>query len=198
MGFLGKVPNLPVLRESIRNLYFHVCMWMSMMTFFIISVYYAIKYLLKPLPKYDLISFEFARIGFVYGILGLITGSVWANYTWGEPWSNDPKQVGALISLMIYTSYFLLRNSILQPNKKAKLSAVFNIFSFAMLFPSIWIIPRLVESLHPGGMGNPAMNTSDVDINMRIVFYPAIIAWTLLGVWIASLRIRISNLQNKI
>jgi heme exporter protein C len=67
-----------------------------------------------------------------------------------------------------------------------------------MLFPTIWIIPRMVESLHPGGMGNPAFDTNDIDSRMRVVFWPgAVPGWTLLGVWIATLRIRLALLAEK-
>jgi heme exporter protein C len=62
-----------------------------------------------------------------------------------------------------------------------------------MLFPTLWILPRLTESLHPGGEGsegNPGLNGKDMDANMRTVFYPAVIGWTLLGVWISTLRYR--------
>ncbi len=86
-------------------------------------------------------------------------------------------------------------------DKRARISAVYNIFAFAMLFPSIWIIPRLVGSLHPGAPGgeggNPALNFKDIDSRLRMVFYPAIIGWTLLGVWITTLKIRIELLRDK-
>jgi heme exporter protein C len=75
---------------------------------------------------------------------------------------------------------------------------VYNIFAFAMLFPSVWIVPRLLPSLHPGGQeGNPALNFKDTDGNMRLVFYPAIIGWTLLGVWITTVKIRLQLLKEK-
>jgi heme exporter protein C len=80
--------------------------------------------------------------------------------------------------------------------RKAKTSAVYNVFAYAMLFPTIWIIPRMVESLHPGGMGNPALNTDDIDGRMRMIFWPAAIpGWTLLGIWITTLRIRLKMLE---
>ena len=84
--------------------------------------------------------------------------------------------------------------------KKARLSAVYNIFSFFMLFPTLWILPRLTESLHPGGQGsdgNPGINGKDMSANMRTVFYPAVIGWTLLGVWITTLKIRVQMIQLK-
>jgi heme exporter protein C len=143
---------------------------------------------------------EYAKMGILFGLLGLITGAIWANYTWGEPWSNDPKQLGAAIAILIYAAYFVLRNSIPDIDKRAKVAAVYNIFACAMLIPTLWIIPRMVESLHPGGQGvegNPGMNGSDLDPTMRKVFWPAVIGWTLLGVWITTLKIRVGLLREK-
>jgi heme exporter protein C len=78
---------------------------------------------------------------------------------------------------------------------------VYNIFAFVMLFPTIWIIPRLVGSLHPGApgsdSGNPALNFNDIDSRLRMVFYPAVIGWTLLAVWITTLKIRTRLLADK-
>jgi heme exporter protein C len=103
--------------------------------------------------------------------------------------------------LLIYGAYFVLRGSFTDIDKRARVSAVYNIFAFAMLFPSIWIIPRLVGSLHPGApgsdSGNPALDRTDLDSTMRMIFYPAIIGWTLLGVWIATLKIRLELIKNK-
>ena len=194
--FIVGVPAKPILNETIRNLDFHVPIWFCMMLFFTISIVYAIRYLSNPLSNYDICSVEFANIGIVFGLLGLITGMIWANYTWGAPWSNDPKQIGAAIALLVYLAYLVLRNSIEDIDKKARISAVYNIFAFALLFPTLWIIPRMVESLHPGGQGNPAISSQDIDSRMRTIFWlMAIPGWALLGLWITNLRIRLSMLK---
>ena len=199
-GFIIKVPHVGNLYGSIRNLFFHVPMWFAMMVLFIVSVVYAVKHLSNPTINSDIYSKEFAKTGIVFGTLGLITGAIWANYTWGEPWSNDPKQLLAAIAILIYAAYFILRNSIPDMDKRARIGAVYNVFACAMLFPTLWIIPRMVESLHPGGQGvqgNPGFNGKDLDPTMRIVFWPAVIGWTLLGVWITTLRIRLEKLNEK-
>jgi heme exporter protein C len=197
-GFLGEVPAKPILNETIRNLYFHVAMWMAMMITFIISLVYSILYLRTNKSVYDIYALEYAKTGIVFGLLGVLTGSIWARWTWGAWWSNDPKQLGAIIALLIYLAYLVLRNSMTDLDKRARIGAVYNIFAFAMLFPTIWIIPRMVESLHPGGMGNPALDTRDIDARMRMIFYPAAIpGWTLLGVWITTLRIRLTLLRER-
>ena len=207
-GFLLDVPHLPILNETIRNLYFHVCMWFGMMILFGTSFYYSIKYLRGFNYRNDIYALNYAAVGCLFGILGYTTGFEWVNVTWitdqGQSIGSvlkEPKLIGAAIALLIYGAYFVLRGSFSDIDKRARISAVYNIFAFAMLFPSIWIIPRIVGSLHPGApgsdSGNPALDRKDLDATMRMVFYPAIIGWTLLGVWIATLKIRIQLMKDK-
>ncbi|MGI8950329.1 MAG: cytochrome c biogenesis protein CcsA [Chitinophagaceae bacterium] len=199
MGFLVKIPVLDGrLQQSIRNLFFHVPMWFGMMMLLTTSVIYAIKYLRSQNPLHDFYSVEYARTGLVFGALGIITGAIWANYQWGAPWSGDPKQNGAAIWLLIYCAYFILRGSMNDIDKRSRIGAVYNIFAFCMIFPTIWILPRMTESLHPGGEGsegNPGLNPNDTSPQMDMVFWPAVIGWTLLGVWITTLRIRLRIYQ---
>lgn len=206
-GLLFEVPRVMILNETIRNLYFHVCMWFAMMILFIVSVVNAVKYLRTNDLHYDIRSRQFAVVGIVYGLLGYATGMIWASYTWADPnnpagasfsaIAREPKLIGTGIALLIYAAYLVLRDSISDLDKKARISSVYNIFAFAFLFPSIWVIPRLLPSLHPGGEGNPALNYNDIDARMRVVFYPAVLGWTLLGVWIASLKVRLNFLKEK-
>jgi heme exporter protein C len=188
------------MQESIRNFFFHVPMWFGMMILFFVSLWYAIKYLRNGNIINDIYASAYASIGLLFGVLGIITGAVWANYQWGSPWVGDPKQNGAAIALLIYFAYFVLRGSLIDQEKKARLSAVYNVFAFFMLFPTLWILPRLSESLHPGGQGsegNPGINGKDMTASMRTVFYPAVIGWTLLGVWISTLQIRYQMIKLK-
>jgi heme exporter protein C len=201
-GFLFPAPAREILHESIRNLFFHVCMWFGMMILFTSSVIYAIRYLRHQDLRDDVFSVNFAKTGIVFGLLGYATGIVWASYTWTEYASStqiftEPKLLGAAIALLVYLAYFVLRGSIPDIDKRAKVSAIYSIFAYTMLFPSIWILPRLMESLHPGKEGNPALNFNDLDGRLRMVFYPAIVGWTLLGVWITSLKIRLDLIKEK-
>ncbi|QGW28589.1 cytochrome c biogenesis protein CcsA [Phnomibacter ginsenosidimutans] len=196
-GMLMPVPARPIVNESIRNLYYHVPMWFGMMILMSVSVVYSILYLRHSKLSYDIKGSRFASTGMLFGVLGIVTGAIWANYTWGQPWSNDIKQILAAIALLIYAAYFILRSSIDDIDKRARVSAVYNIFAYTMLFPTLFIIPRMYESLHPGGEGNPAINQNDIDPMMRIIFWPAVLGWTLLGVWISQLYIRIQLIKDR-
>lgn len=196
MGLMAKVPRLAILNETIRNLHFHVTMWFGMVILLTISMVYAVKQLRSPCPQHDICSAESASVGVLFGILGLATGMIWAQYTWGSFWSGDPKQKVSAIALMIYLAYFVLRNSFEDAEQKARISAIYNIFAFATYIPLIFVVPRLSDdSLHPGNGGNPGFNAYDLDASLRIVFYPAIIAWALLGWWLVEVRTRIALLK---
>ena len=196
-GMLLGVPRLYELHETIRNLYFHVPMWMGMLTVFSISVFYSILYLRTGKEEYDLVAVECVNTGMVFYTLGLLTGMLWAKYTWGAFWNGDPKQNSAAIAFLLYCAYLVLRNSIDEEQKRAKIAAIYNIFAFPIMIVLIFILPRMTDSLHPGNGGNPGFSKYDLDSRMRIVLYPAFIAWSFMAIWIASIRYRIRLIEYK-
>lgn len=197
-GLLIEVPKQVILYESIRNLYFHVPMWFSMIFLFLLSVIYSIKNLSSGKPEDDRKAVELVNVGIIFGILGTITGSLWAQFTWGAWWTNDVKLNGSAITMLVYFAYLILRGSLDEEEKKARISAVYNIFAFVLLIVFIGILPRMTDSLHPGNGGNPGFNNYDLDDNMKLVFYPAVTAWILLGFWIYSIRLRMRTIKAKL
>ena len=196
LGLLGSVPRLHILNETIRNVYYHVPIWFAMLFMMSISIWYAIKYLMSSNPNHETKSFNAAKVGFFFAIPGIITGCLWAKATWGTYWTfQDPKLNGVAIGILIYLAYFILRNSLTDELKRARISAVYNIFAYVMLIVFIMILPRLTDSLHPGNGGNPAFAKYDLDSNMRMVFYPAVIGWVMFSYWIFDIKNRIAKLK---
>lgn len=196
-GLLLPVPRLFLLHETIRNLYFHVPMWMGMLTVFVVSVFYSVMYLRTGDEKHDLAAVECVNVGLVFFALGLVTGMLWAKYTWGEYWSGDPKQNCAAIAFLLYCAYMVLRNSMDEEQKRARIAAVYNIFAFPIMIVLIFVLPRMTDSLHPGNGGNPAFGKLDLDNHMRIVLYPAFVGWSFIALWIATIRYRIRLIEYK-
>ena len=188
-------PYRNILYETIRNLYYHVPLWFAMFILFISAVVLSVLYLKNFDNKYDQQAVALTSVGVLYGVLGLITGAIWAKHTWGAYWSWDVKQSMTAVGLLIYGAYFVLRDSFDDPEKKARISAVYNIFAFAALIPLLYVVPKLTDSLHPGAGGNIAFGSEDLDNTMRMVFYPAIIGWTLFGVWVATVLFRVNRLK---
>jgi heme exporter protein C len=197
-GLLLDAPRLPILNETIRALHFHVPMWFGMLGLLLLSVIYSIRYLRTGELRLDRYAVELANAGLIFGILGILTGMFWAYYTWGDYWSNDPKQNASAIGLLIYLAYFVLRSSFEDDHQRARISSVYNIFAFAALVPLLFILPRLTSSLHPGNGGNPGFNAYDLDSKLRVIFYPAVIGWFLMGLWLAKLRVRLRLVQDKL
>ncbi len=194
-GILIGVPKLPIVHESIRNVYFHVPMWMGMMVSYFISVVYSIKYLGNNNQNHDFVAVEAVNTGIVFAFLGVFTGMMWATFTWGAPWPNDPKLNGSAIATLLYLAYLVLRSSLDEEQKRGKISAIYNIFAFPVLIVLIYVLPRLTDSLHPGNGGNPAFGTYDLDNRMRLVLYPAMLGWMLIAVWVLNIRYRIRKIE---
>lgn len=196
-GLITPIPKLAILEESIRNLFYHVPMWFGMVLLLLGSMINAIKFLRKGNLADDIKSAELANVGVLFGMMGIVTGMIWAKNTWGAYWTNDPKLNSAAIGMLMYFAYIVLRSSIEDEEKRARVSAVYNIFSFPIFVVLIFILPRLTASLHPGNGGNPGFNSYDLDSKLRLVFYPAVIGWTLIGYWVANLSIRKKLIEQK-
>jgi heme exporter protein C len=197
MGWLGDVPRKVILNESVRNLYFHVPMWFGMLLMLLGSAVYSVRYLLFQQFTDDTQAHSLGLVGLLFGFLGLVTGMVWAQFTWGAWWSGDPKQNASAVGLLLYLAYMVLRSSFEDAQRRARMAAVYNVLAFFCLIPLLFILPRLTDSLHPGNGGNPGFSAYDLDGRMRWVFYPAVLGWTLTGWWLANLWARYRTLTSR-
>lgn len=194
-GILFPVPRLPILNETIRLNYFHVPMWFGMMFLFTFSAWSSIIYLRKSNIKQDENACESSKVGMMFGILGILTGMLWGNATWGTFWTSDPKLNNTAISLLIYIAYFVLRGSLQDDMQKARIGAVFNIFAYSILIPLIFILPRMTDSLHPGSGDNPTFRLFDTSHYMKLVIYTSLGGFILLGWWFTTLLLRLKRLN---
>ena len=190
------VPRLYIMHESIRNLYFHVPMWWTMIFLYIMSFVFSLRYLSSGDIRFDVAARESVNVGLLFGFLGIFSGMVWARFTWGDFWTNDVHLNGAAITILTYAAYVILHNSIEDEIKRGRFAAVYNIFAFVLMLVFIGILPRMTDSLHPGKGGNPGFNQYDLDSQMRMVFYPAVIGWLVTGYWIYQIKLRLQKIKN--
>jgi heme exporter protein C len=193
----AQFPFRTILYESIRNLFYHVPMWFGMTFLLMGSLVFAIRYLIDNKPAYDIYSKSLIKIAVLYGVLGCVTGSIWARGTWGTWWTfQEVKLTVSAVALLLYFAYFLLRSAIDDETTRARISAIYNIIGFVATIFLLFVLPRMVESsLHPGNGGNPGFGGEDLDNTLRTVFYPAVIGWTLFGFWLAQLAYRTELLE---
>lgn len=186
-GFLIQIPDIPILKQSARNLFLHVPMWFTMAVCFGAGLVYSIKYLNNPDPVTDHKAETATQVGLMFGICGLLTGAVWARFTWGTWWTfAEPRMNLSALGMMIYVAYFVLRTAFDNPEKRAKISAVFNVFAATTIPFLLYIIPRQLPSLHPGAEGNPAFSEITAP-ELRYIFYPAVVGFIGLAIWISNI-----------
>nr|BCX00020.1 MAG: heme exporter protein C [Bacteroidota bacterium] len=188
-AFLVPVPDLPILEQTARNLYFHVPMWFVMVFGFALSVFYGVRYLVRGRIEDDMKAEHAARVAALFGLLGLLTGSLWARFTWGAWWNWDPKQTLALAQLLLLGAYFALRGTVEEERRRARLSAVYAALALVTVPFLLFIIPRQLPSLHPGAEGNPAFDEITAP-QMRIVFYASVVGFLGLFFWLFELSYR--------
>ncbi len=195
VGFLIDIPFIPILEETARNLFLHVPMWMTMSVMFVMGVIFSIRYLASNDLDLDRKAAAATMIGVLFGICGLITGSLWSRFTWGTWWTfAEPKINLSTLAMLIYVGYFILRSTFDDEIKRARIAAVFNIFAATTIPFLLYIIPRQLPSLHPGADGNPAFSEMTAP-ELRIIFYPAVIGFIGLAFWLYDIALRSSRVE---
>ncbi|MGD0339380.1 MAG: cytochrome c biogenesis protein CcsA [Bacteroidota bacterium] len=189
-----EIPSIPGLEEKGRIIFFHVpTAWVTFVAF-LVSMSYGIQYLRKNLIDDDIRSVSAAGLGFLFCVLATITGSIWAKFNWGSFWNWDPRETSIFILLLIYGAYFALRSAIEGDEKRARLSAVYSIIAFVTVPFFIFILPRIVESLHPDPIMNP-QGQLHMNLTMFIIFLSSLAGFTILFFWMWNLAVRIGKLE---
>jgi heme exporter protein C len=184
-----ELPVIPGLEDKARIIFFHVpTAWLSVVAF-VSSMVYGIRYLRKKNPDDDIKSASAASLGFMFCILATVTGAIWAKFSWGTYWNWDPRQTSIFVLLLIYGAYFALRSAVDVEEKRASLAAVYSIIAAVTMPFFMFIMPRILASLHPEPIlnvqGKVHMNTT-----MLIVFLASLTGFTGLYLWMWHLNVR--------
>jgi heme exporter protein C len=149
---------------SQRIFYIHVPVALTAYLCFGWAAWKAFRLLWKRDERADLESYAAVHMGVIFGLLTLITGSIWAKISWGVWWTWSERQlVLFLILFLFYSAYFMLRYSTEPGPRRARSSAVYALFGVVLL-PVSFLAIRLAEQLlHPAPLFNrdgPQMSAS--------------------------------------
>ncbi len=187
-------PTIPALEEKARIMFFHVpTAWLSTLAF-IMSMVYGIQYLRKKNLEDDIKSAAAAGLGFLFCFLATATGAIWAKFSWGTYWNWDPRQTSIFVLLLIYGAYFALRSAIEVEEKRATLAAVYAIIAAVTMPFFMFIMPRILASLHP----EPILNTEgklQMNTTMLVVFLGSLAGFTGLYYWMWKLQVKAHALE---
>ncbi len=191
-----ELPIIPGLEERARIIFFHVpAAWVAVIAF-ILSLVYGIQYLKNKKIDYDIKSVSAAGLGFLFCILATITGAIWAKFSWGAFWNWDPRQTSIFVLLLIYGAYFALRSSIEVEEKRASLSAVYAIIAGISVPFFIFILPRIVASLHPDPIINPQAKIH-MNPKMLVIIFASLACFTGIYYWMFKLKVCITRLAHQ-
>ena len=124
--------------------------------------------------------------GWLCTTLTLVTGSLWAHEAWGTWWEWDPRLTTAFILWAIYSGILMVRSSLEDPHRRARLGAVLAILG-ALDIPLVVMATRWFRGLHPVA---PEMAPE-----MRITLLICVVALTVFMAWLVSQRRRLVGLE---
>ncbi len=194
-GSLYIAPEAQGFVSTSRVIFYHVPMaWVAVLAF-LISAVYSILYLKNKNLDHDVHAASAAQLGFLFSVIATVTGSIWAKMEWGSFWNWDPRETSILILLLIYAAYFSLRSAIENDEQRAQLSAVYSILAFVTVPFLVFVVPRVVETLHPENPVFEASPDKKMTPAIRWVFFSSIFAFTLLFLWILKLKIDLEKIK---
>ena len=189
-------PLVPVLGETTRVLYFHIpAAWVTVLALGWSMVHSAL-YLRRRDPAHDDHAAGAAEIGILFCVAATVSGSMWARAMWGSYWNWDPRETSIFFLLLIYAAYLALRSAIEQPERRARLAAVYSVAAFVAVPFLMFVVPRIYFSLHPDPIINPK-GKIDMDPRIRVVFFSLLTGFSALFFWVLSLRVRLGRLERR-
>lgn len=189
-----------VLDSSFNIFYFHLPIaFMAYLSFIVVFIASIIQ-LRQNSSRWDMIALSAAEVGVVFAFLVLVTGSIWAKATWGWYWVWEPRLTTSLVLLLIYLAYLMLRQAIEEPEKRARLAAVFGIVGFVSV-PLSFLSIRLWRSTHPLMFGSSAYGGSGGGLegtSLQLTLLVNMLAFFMLFVTLLIYRIRNEELREEL
>src|SRR4030065_713144 len=123
-------PLEAVMGQVQRVFYFHVVhAWVGMLGFMVAAIA-GVAFLRKGDRKWDIVGMAAVEISLVFFFIAIVSGSIWARGSWGTWWTWDPRLTTAAIVELVYAAYFMLRQGIEDPDRRARFGAVYALLSF--------------------------------------------------------------------
>ena len=192
-------PTEAVMGDVQRVFYFHIgTAWVGLLGF-IFAAALGITYLVTKDLKWDILEVAAVEISVVFFFITIVLGSIWARPAWNTWWTWDPRLTTAAITELIYIAYFMLRQGIEDPDRRARFGAVYTLVG-GVSAPITFMAIRLFRSIHPVVIGSANANQEKMNMtaDMRVAFFFALFAFTIIFIDLFWNRIRLGRLQDKV
>ncbi len=162
---------------SQKIFYFHMPVAIVSFVALFFAAYYGIRFLISRNQRFDTCSRVAMEISLLFVVFTMITGDLWTRFEWGVWWTWEPRLTTYLILMLIIIAYFVLRNAVDEPEKRAAYSGVISIIALVDV-PICFMITRLIpSSIHPvvareGGMApDMALTVMLIMVGMMLVAF---------------------------
>ena len=174
-------PLEAVMGQVQKVFYFHVASTWTGMLGFMVSAVAGVAYLRTKNFTWDIVGIAGVEIGMVFTLIGIISGSIWARPIWNTWWTWDPRLTTTTIMELIYAAYFMLRQGIDEPERRARFGSVYTIIGFLSV-PLTFFSIRIFRTIHPvviGGSDPGAAGTFDMTASMLQTFIFSLVTLSL-------------------
>jgi heme exporter protein C len=193
-------PTERVMGEVQKVFYFHIgTAWTALLGFILAGVF-SVVYLITKNLKWDKFQVAAIEVSLVFFLITIALGSTWARPAWNTWWTWDPRLTTAAITELIYVAYFMLRQGIDDPDRRARFGAVYALVG-ALSAPITFFAIRLFRTIHPvviGGTNPEADGSFSMTADMRLVFFFALFAFSIVFIDLFWNRIRLGRLQDQV
>jgi len=193
-------PTELVMGDVQRVFYFHIgTAWTALLGFILAAVFSVIFLITRDL-KWDRLQVAAIEVSLVFFFITIVLGSIWARPAWNTWWTWDPRLTTAAVTELIYVAYFMLRQGIDDPDRRARFGAVYALVG-GISAPITFFAIRLFRTIHPvviGGANAEAQGGFNMTADMRVAFFFALFAFTVIFVDLFWNRIRLGDLQNQV
>ncbi len=193
-------PMEAVMGQVQRVFYFHIgTAWVAMLGF-IVAAGAGIAYLITKDMKWDRFEVAAVEVSTVFFFITIALGSIWARPAWNTWWTWDPRLTTAAVTELVYIAYFMLRQGIEDPEKRARFGAVYTLLG-GLSAPITFMVIRLYRTIHPvviGTQSAEAQGGFNMTADMRVAFFFALFAFTVVFISMMWHRIRLESLREKV
>ena len=193
-------PTERVMGEVQKVFYFHIGTAWTALIGFILAAVFSVVYLITKDLKWDRLQVAAIEVSLVFFLITIVLGSIWARPAWNTWWTWDPRLTTAAVTELIYVAYFMLRQGIDDPDRRARFGAVYALVGGLTATITFFAI-RLFHTIHPVviGVTNPETDGGfSMTADMRTAFFFALFAFTIIFIDLFWNRIRLGDLQEKV
>ncbi|MFT3892872.1 MAG: cytochrome c biogenesis protein CcsA [Anaerolineales bacterium] len=193
-------PTEMVMGNVQRVFYFHIGTAWTALLGFILAAVFSVVFLISKDLKWDRYQVAAIEVSLVFFLITIVLGSIWARPAWNTWWTWDPRLTTAAVTELIYIAYFMLRQGIDDPDRRARFGAVYALVG-GLSAPITFFAIRLFRTIHPvvvGGANAEAQGGFAMSGDMKVAFFFALFAFTVIFVDLYWNRVRLGNLQEKV